>query len=107
MKTFVIAAVFAIVAAAEANAAARSFSQPKANGAPISDCLADGVACGKAAADAFCKREGFNESIMFQREPAVFAQILDSEELCTTSGACRAFTRIKCYTEQPQDQASN
>jgi hypothetical protein len=85
-----------LLTAATADASTRSYFSPKAKGQPIGACLADGKACGKQAADAFCKKEGFTESILFSRESVASARILDSGGLCEGE-QCQAFKRIKCY----------
>lgn len=92
------------VAAAEA--ATRSFSSPATEGVRIASCLADGTSCGKLAADVFCQREGFKESILFGREMVASTRPLDSENLCE-NGQCEAFTKIKCYQPQTVEQVSN
>jgi hypothetical protein len=87
-----------------AEASTRSYFSPKADGVVIGACLADGTSCGKMAADAFCKKEGFAESILFAREPVTTARILDSGAMCE-GASCEAFKRIKCY--QPKEEASS
>jgi hypothetical protein len=102
MKVLVIAlAGFFAVTAAEA--ATRNYSIPTDEGHRIGVCLADGASCGKAAADAFCKKEGFAESILFARETVPAARVIDSGGMCE-GGACQAFTRIKCF--QAQEEAA-
>jgi hypothetical protein len=86
-----------------AEASTRSYFSPKADGVVIGACLADGTSCGKMAADAFCKKEGFAESILFAREAVTTARILDSGAMCEGE-SCEAFKRIKCY--QPKEEAS-
>ena len=44
----------------------RNYFTPQLGGHRIHACLSDG-ACGKAAADAFCKIEGYDEAMLFQR----------------------------------------
>jgi hypothetical protein len=87
-----------------AEASTRSYSFPKSEGIVIGACLADGISCGKVAADAFCRKEGFAESILFAREAVTTARILDSGTMCE-GGSCEAFKRIKCY--QPKEEASS
>ena len=89
-----------------AEAATRSYSSPANEGIRIASCLADGTSCGKLAADAFCQREGFKESILFGREMVASTRPLDSENLCE-NGQCEAFTKIKCYQPQTVEQVSN
>jgi hypothetical protein len=88
-----------------AGAATRSYSLPTDQGKAISDCLADGQSCGKAAADQFCRMAGFSESILFAREHVASAAALDGNRRCNGE-ACEAFTRIKCYTPDDAEQAS-
>lgn len=56
----------------------RNYLSPRQNGRPVAFCLAGDDGCGKEAADAFCRGEGFAEAIIFQRDNAplvVFHQI--------------------------------
>lgn len=89
-------AICLLLSSATAEASTRSFFSPKAESQPISACLADGQTCGKQAADAFCQKQGFKESILFARESVATARILDSGGLCK-GAQCQAFKRIKCY----------
>ena len=100
MKPLVFA-MFALLAASSAHATTRSFFTPMAEGQRVGACLSDGTTCGKAVADQFCQKEGFAESILFARESALTARLLDSGGLCEGE-SCQAFKRIKCY--QPLDQ---
>jgi hypothetical protein len=88
-----------------AEASTRSYFLPLANGQAVSACLADGTTCGKPAADHFCRSAGYDESILFAREPVGSALALDSEQLCE-GASCQAFTRIKCYTPKGAEQAN-
>jgi hypothetical protein len=102
----VIAAMAVLVAGSlDAGAAARSYTLPTQDGQAISACLADGARCGKPAADHFCKRAGYEESILFARARVSTAIILDSELVCT-GDTCEAFTRIKCYSPKGAVQAN-
>jgi hypothetical protein len=102
MKVLVLALAGFFVASA-ADAATRNYSIPTDEGHRIGVCLSDGASCGKAAADAFCKKEGFAESILFSREAVPAARVIDSGKMCE-DGACQAFTRIKCF--QPKEEAA-
>lgn len=73
----------------------RNFFAPQFEGQRIGACLADG-ACGKAAADAFCKVEGYDEAMLFQRERSQSARIIDSGNVCEKD--CTSFKQVKCYT---------
>lgn len=90
------------VTTSDADAATRSYFAPQQDGLRLSSCLSNGTACGKPAADAFCQKQGFAESILFARELVQSTLFLDADQRCET-GQCEAFARIKCY--QPQTQA--
>jgi hypothetical protein len=101
MKNLIFAAV--LLSTVQAQAATRSYFAPAEDGQRIGTCLSDGTSCGKMAADAFCKKAGFAESILFAREPAVSVRILDTGAKCE-GATCEAFKRIKCY--QPLEAAA-
>ena len=46
----------------------RNYLSPRLNGNRVAFCLTDGSQCGKEAADAFCRGNGFSEAITFQRD---------------------------------------
>lgn len=99
-----IAFFFMLLATTPVEAATRSYTTPMLDGHRLGACLSDGASCGKIAADAFCKKEGFAESILFARETVPSSRLVDTGQLCE-SGQCEAFKRIKCF--QPQEQAAN
>jgi hypothetical protein len=88
--------LFAFAAAADA-AQVRNFFAPHLEGARIDACL-DGGACGKPAADAFCRVQGYDRAMIFQRESYASTRALDSGRLCT--GDCIAFRQVKCFTDK-------
>jgi hypothetical protein len=98
-KTILILVLLATTA--PANAAVRNYFTPQQDGMRLSSCLAGNMTCGKAVADAFCKAEGYSESILFAREPVSEARLLGDEALCS-GGNCEAFTRIKCFSAGDQ-----
>jgi hypothetical protein len=73
----------------------RNFFAPELDGARIAACL-DSGACGKPAADAFCKVQGYDRAMIFQREAHASTRSIDSGKLC--SGSCIAFKQVKCFT---------
>ncbi len=104
--TKTILAIVLLCLATPSHAAVKNFFTPQFQGGRLSSCLADNSTCGKPVADAFCKAEGFSESILFAREPISEAKLLDGEALCT-GGSCEAFTRIKCFSGGEQTSSSN
>jgi hypothetical protein len=92
-----IATIIGILASAHgAEAGVRNFFAPAMDGARLDACLSGGD-CGKPAADAFCKVQGYDKSVLFQRERFQSTRVLDSGSLCT-GDTCTAFRQIKCFT---------
>lgn len=73
----------------------RNFFSPEVGGTRIDACLASG-ACGKAAADAFCRVQGYDRAMIFQRETFTATKVIDSGQSC--SGSCTSFRQVKCFT---------
>ncbi len=71
-----------------ANASARSYMSPRLAGEPVVFCLSGGGQCGKPAADAFCRSNGFEKAVTFQRDS------LQSDP------AKLRFRQIKCWRPQ-------
>ena len=95
-----LAGLLLIGAAASAEASqVRNFFAPVVGGARIDACL-DGGACGKPAADAFCRVQGYDKAMIFQRESFDSTRALDSGKVC--SGSCSAFKQVKCITRKSE-----
>jgi hypothetical protein len=86
--------LFSVTAGAEAGV--RNFFAPSLDGARLDACLSGGD-CGKPAADAFCKSQGYDKALIFQREAFTETRVLDSKQLCT-GGNCIAFRQVKCMS---------
>lgn len=86
--------LIALVAPAQATEV-RNYFSPQVGGLRVDACLTGG-ACGKAAADAFCKVEGYDQAMLFQRETAKSARSIDSDRVC--DGNCTTFRQVKCFT---------
>ena len=69
---------------ASAEAGVRNFFLPEFEGARVDACL-DGGDCGKPAADAFCKVQGYDKALIFQREALAQTRRIDSGQLCAAS----------------------
>jgi hypothetical protein len=87
-----IATAFAQPAAASQ---VRNFFAPEVEGTRIDACLQTG-GCGKPAADAFCRAQGYDHAMIFQREYFASTRVIDSDKTC--SGDCTAFRQVKCFT---------
>jgi hypothetical protein len=83
-------------AAAPAEAGVRNYFTPRLDGARVDACLSSGP-CGKPAADAFCKKEGYDKAMIFQRESYSTTRLVDSGQACE-GGNCTAFKQVKCFS---------
>jgi hypothetical protein len=94
-KTFAATMGILLLAADAGEASVRNFFAPAVEGARLDACLSGRKDCGKPAADAFCVKEGYTESLLFQREAASSTRQLGSDALCEGE-MCMSFRRIKC-----------
>lgn len=99
---------FLLVLPNSADAAARTYSDPTYLGDQIHHCLANNTGCGKGAADAFCKIEGYQSALTFklEQDPAhvMTARVIDSGEVLHSPQAL-PFTSVKCW--RPNDSPSS
>jgi hypothetical protein len=86
-----------LVTGGASQADVRSYFAPAVDGNRLDACLTGVGDCGKPAADAFCKGQGFETAILFQRQAATDTKRLGSGESCS-GAACTGFRQIKCYT---------
>jgi hypothetical protein len=92
--------VLPFFAAAQAQPTVRTYFSPQLDGYLANACLSDGTSCGKPAADAWCRKNGWMTAMTFQRDrKPVTSRIVDSGELCS-GPACTPFRQIKCYTPE-------
>ena len=94
-KAFAATLGILLLASTGGEASVRNFFAPAVDGSRIDNCLSGKADCGKPAADAFCVKEGFTESILFQREAASATRQLGSHTMCEGEN-CVSFRRIKC-----------
>ena len=85
-----------LISAGTAEAGVRNYFSPQFEGARVDACLVAGE-CGKPAADAFCKLQGYDKALIFQREPLAMCRRIDSGQICS-SAVCTAFRQVKCFT---------
>ncbi len=85
--------------AGSADAAVRSFFTPTLEGERLAFCASSGDRCGKPVADAWCRSNGYNDALLFQREAALNPQtralFADTRAVCT-GASCLSFREIKC-----------
>lgn len=96
MRSTLPALLLLSLTAASADAGVRNFFSPTHEGGRVDACLSGGV-CGKPAADAFCKVQGYDRAVLFQRETVAETRALDSGNVCT-GAFCTAFKQVKCFT---------
>ena len=91
--------IAATVPAASASAQARNFFSPGYLGQPVAFCLDGNQECGKPAATAWCRTNGYEEALSFARRTGTEGEQLrfaDSGNLCT-GGDCIGFRQIRCF----------
>lgn len=96
-NTAALILLFAACQVLPADASVRNFFAPQWQGARLDSCLSGKTSCGKPVADAFCKAEGFDTAILFQREPGLLTRQIESSQRCE-GAACTSFKQIKCYS---------
>lgn len=94
-KTIFATLAILLLATSAGEASVRNFFSPAVAGSRLDSCLDGQKECGKPAADAFCVKEGFTESILFQREAASSTRQLGTDAMCEGE-TCMSFRRIKC-----------
>lgn len=99
-KTVTASLLLLLVTGGVGQADVRSYSAPVVNGSRLDACLTGD--CGKPAADTFCRGQGFEIAILFQRQAATDTKRLGSGEFCA-GAACTGFRQIKCYTLAAND----
>jgi hypothetical protein len=94
LRASFILAAFGFAGSASATEV-RNFFAPEMDGARVDACLGSG-GCGKPAADAFCRVQGYDHALLFQRESLASTRLIDSGGTC--AGECTAFRQVKCFT---------
>ena len=95
-KTLAASIVVLLATGSFAQATVRNYFAPEQAGQRLDSCLTGASDCGKPAADAFCKAQGFDTAILFQREAAAQTIRLGNGASCTGPD-CTSFRQIKCY----------
>lgn len=97
------ALVIGIVFLASGSAGAtenKMFKKPKINGNALDYCLTWSSKCGKPAADAFCKAQGFAEAGLHAKwSSAGKTELIGSGQMCNDPG-CDSFNYIVCLPQK-------
>lgn len=96
------AAVLLPMAAPAAAASARNYFYPDYMGQPLAFCLDGNRGCGRPAATAWCKANGYDDALSFARHANPGAEQLryaDTGKLCS-GDKCIGFRQIKCIREE-------
>jgi hypothetical protein len=91
--------IAAAVSTGPADAQARNFFSPGYLGQPVAFCLDGNLECGKPAATAWCRTNGYEEALSFARRTGTVGEQLrfaDSGNLCTGDN-CIGFRQIRCF----------
>ncbi len=92
------AALVLSMAAPAVAASTRSYFSPDYLGQPLAFCLEGNRECGRAAATAWCKANGYDDAMSFARRTNTGSDQLrhaDTGNLCA-SEKCMGFRQIKC-----------
>lgn len=82
---------------APASASVRNFFSPESEGSRVAACLASNSECGKPAADAFCRAQGYDKAVLFERETHSLTRSIATGETCE-GPSCTAFKQVKCFS---------
>ena len=100
------AALVLSMAAPAIAASTRSYFSPDYLGQPLAFCLEGNRECGRAAATAWCKANGYDDAISFARRTISDAdqlRLADTGNLCT-SERCIGFRQIRCFRAETDRQ---
>jgi hypothetical protein len=78
----------------------RTFTNPRSRGLWLDHCRRYRRDCGRLAAAAFCRRNGFARAVRYSTRPASRTRVHDSGRICRSRGrrVCRRFKVIRCRT---------
>jgi hypothetical protein len=96
--TLLLALLISLIAlTGSCDATAKSFFAPTVEGHRIAFCLQSSEECGKPVADAWCRWQGFDEALLFERDLAAALDVLhaDTGQPCIDD-KCISFRQIKC-----------
>jgi hypothetical protein len=92
---------FVLLIAADAAAASKTIKKPMFNGNRLDWCLKWSADCGKPAADAFCKAQGYQSAIAFEADPRIGSRtptrLIGTGATCDLA-YCDGFRQITCET---------
>ena len=95
-----IVVAVALLAPSTAPAATQTFANPSVKGVRLDWCAHFGTACGQAAADLFCRQNGFTSAARFAMDPnigrrGIATLVFGDGRLCNGPN-CSGFRAITC-----------
>lgn len=96
LSAAILAALFAFAPAAKADIV--EFNNPKYKGHLLDWCVNWGEACGKPAADAWCKTKGYEGAEAFNKweDAGQSTRLIGSNQVCDEQ-MCDAFSMVACF----------
>lgn len=85
-----------LLAAGAAAAESRTFANPRIAEHRLDPCLHWGRECGKPAADAWCRSQGFGAAASFQIQQDVGQSYVWGDQRACTDPGCDAFSSVTC-----------
>jgi hypothetical protein len=105
MKTRILLACLILASLPDpGHASVRNYFAPELDGFRLASCLAGNEGCGKPAADAYCRAQGYETAVLFQREAAAETVTHGDGGRCSGPN-CVAFRQIKC--QSPLEASAN
>lgn len=88
--------IFMCLIGTEAVFADETFKNPKVDGTALDFCRDWGTNCGKAAADAYCRKKGYGKAITFRsRNNSPPTRVINSGQVCDQP-FCHRITSVTC-----------
>src|SRR5262245_37723703 len=96
-----IASLTLPTALAKAETTTRTFFNPAVFGKPVALCMSDRASCGKPAADAWCRDNGYGEALTFERMRTVDKSLVFRQIKCINREATVAAAAGEMKTATP------
>ena len=95
MQRLFLAAGVMLLVVSSADAAVRTFANPRIGGLRLDWCLNFSAQCGKPAADAYCQTRGYAGALNFAQAVGAWRTRLINGEGCR-GAQCTSFAYIRC-----------
>jgi hypothetical protein len=99
--------LLAMIIPSSSDAQVRRFHRPTVGGIALDWCLTWAQNCGQAAADNFCRWQGYDRAVNFRQAPDIgYTRILRTGQICNQR-YCDGFAFIDCARARPAPRTFN